>query len=383
MNPADPVISAAPAPRRAAFARSTMGRALVLFAILAVECAGFELALRASGFEGSASFRKLFLQDPRVGYRLTPGVQIRYTTPEFSTQISINEQGDRDDQPIGPKRPDERRIVVLGDSLVFSVQVALSQTFCKRLEHRLAEADPSHTWRVIDAGVQGYGPVQEWLFYREVVQALEPDLVLIVPFTGNDAIEANDNEGTLDHGPSDAPPVTAGLNAVRRLTREWAVLQVMRLRVQQVRDQFRQPGIERPLSAFVVPPSAEATHGVKVAARAYDLIAQHARERGARTAIAIMPARFQVDDNDYHALVERVALAGRTLDRDAGTEQFRAALTPLGLPLVDLLPALRSHVTDGPLFFRRNVHLTVRGHQIVGDALFEFVKQAGLIGSPA
>ena len=38
---------------------------------------------------------------------------------------------------IGPKPPGERRIVVLGDSLVLSVQVDEQQTFCQLLEDRL------------------------------------------------------------------------------------------------------------------------------------------------------------------------------------------------------------------------------------------------------
>jgi hypothetical protein len=383
MIPAEPSTRATRGPGWAAFPRSAVGRAIVCCAVLALEFAGFELGLRAAGFEGSASFRKLFLQDPRVGYRLAPGVRIRYTTAEFSTEIAIDEQGVREDRPVGPKAPGERRIIVLGDSLVFSVQVGLSATFCKRLERRLVEADPTHTWRVINAGVQGYGPVEEWLFYREVIEPLEPDVVLVVPFTGNDAIEANDSESSLANGPVGERPVTAGLNAVRRLTREWAVLQVVRLRLDQLRDHFRQPGIDRPLSAFLVPPSAEACHGLEVAARAYGLIAEHARQHGARTAVAIMPARFQVEDDDFEALAARVESAGGRLDRDAGTQQFQAALAPLGLPMLDLEPVLKSHAAGSALFFRRNVHLTVRGHQIVGDALFDFLQQAGLIGSPA
>ena len=54
---------------------------------------------------------------------LKPGARIRFATSEFDTEIAINNAGVRDDEEIGPKPPDERRIVVLGDSLVLSVQV--------------------------------------------------------------------------------------------------------------------------------------------------------------------------------------------------------------------------------------------------------------------
>src|SRR5678815_4992596 len=81
--------------------------------------------------------------------RLRRGARIRYSTVEFTTDIAINAQGVRDDEPVGPKPADERRIVVLGDSLVFSVQVQQTQTFCERLEQQLNTRGDPFRWRVI------------------------------------------------------------------------------------------------------------------------------------------------------------------------------------------------------------------------------------------
>jgi len=60
--------------------------------------------------------------------------------------------------------------------------------------------------------------------------------------------------------------------------------------------------------------------------------------------------------------------------RDAATERFRDALTPLALPMTDLLPALRAQPNRHELFFQENVHLTPRGHVVVGEALLTFVR---------
>ena len=43
---------------------------------------------------------------------------------------------------------------------------------------------------MINAGVQGYGPVEELLFFRQSRRALQPDLVIETLFVGNDAEEA-------------------------------------------------------------------------------------------------------------------------------------------------------------------------------------------------
>ena len=353
---------------------------LLCIVVLALEFAALEAALRTyGGTEAGPGFQGLFMQDPRVGHRPRPGARTRYTTVEFSTEIAINAQGVRDDADLGAKAANERRVLVLGDSLVFSVQVDLQQTFCKRLEARLAAADPHHTWRVINGGVQGYGPVHEWLFYQTVGDALQPDVVLIVAFVGNDAVDANDTEPWIDAG---GPPVSQSVDRaadrVRRLTRSSMVLQIARLRVDQLKAHFAGPAPERPLASYLSDPPPAIAHGLQVTRRAFGLIAALAAQRGARTALVLMPARFQVDDADFGRLAVIVGQAGGTLVRDAASERFERALAPLELPMLDLLPVLASQPDRAGLFFERNVHLTPRGHEVVADALFQFMKQSGL-----
>ena len=339
-----------------------------------------EAALRLyGGSEAGPSFQSLFMQDSRVGHRLKPGARTRYTTVEFSTELAVNAQGVRDDRDIGPKAPNERRVLVLGDSLVLSVQVALADTFCKRLEARLAAGDPQHTWRVINGGVQGYGPVEEWLFFRNVAEAFQSDVVLIVAFVGNDAVEANDKEAWLDAGGQpEGQSLDVAVNRLRRLTRSSMVLQFARLRVDQLRAHFAGPVTERPLTTYLADPPAGVAHGLDVTRRAYGLIADRAAVLGARTGLVLMPARFQTDDGDYGRLAAIVKQAGGELVRNAGSARFGQALAPLRLPVLDLLPALASQPNRTGLFFQRNVHLTPRGHEVVAGALFKFLAESHL-----
>jgi lysophospholipase L1-like esterase len=324
------------------------------------------------------------MDDADVGHRLRPGAATQYTTVEFSTHLQINAQGVRDDADIGPKAANERRVVVLGDSLVLSVQVPLAETFEKRLETRLNAADPAHHWRVINAGVQGYSPIDEYFFYQHIASTFQPDVVLVVAFAGNDAAEAADREAWLNagHPPTPAAP-TAALTAFRRLTRSSMVLQILRLRFDLLKSRFTTAAPERPLASYLHDPPADVMHGFDVAAHAFDLIAKQAAQNGASTGLVIMPARFQTDDGDYGRLAEIVRAAGGVLDRDASTERFVRAVAPLGLPTFDLLPTLAAQPDRSGLFFQRNVHLTPRGHQVVGDALFGFLESSGLAARAA
>jgi hypothetical protein len=286
--------------------------------ILAAEFALLEGGLRLYGaMEGSTTFQFLFMDDPDVGIRLRPGAAVRYTTVEFTTDIAINAQGVRDDAPIGPKAANERRIVLLGDSLVLSVQVELAETFGKQLEGRLNASGGPDRWRVINAGVQGYGPVDMWLFYDRVVSAFDPDLVVVVAFVGNDAVEAADMAESLETG----RPVAAAdpsVRRIRRIVRSSVVLQSARVRWDQLRSKVSLGTPERPLATYLTDPPPLIRRGLEASREAFGRIAAKAREDGAQTAIVLMPARLQVNDDDFGNLAAAVRAAG-TVRRPSAT----------------------------------------------------------------
>jgi hypothetical protein len=365
-------------------------RALLLLAIAAAQFALLEIALRVWGHsEAAPSFQALFMPDPVIGYRLRPNARTRFVTAEFDTEIAINGQGVRDDADIGPKPANERRIVVLGDSLVLSVQVDRQKTFCKLLEDRLNRASLDGTggtggvhYRVINAGVQGYGPVEELLFFREVARAFQPDLVIETIFVGNDAEEAVTSAPRLRGADR---PVAGTLsdslvNRVRRLVRRSMVLQVLRLRAVSVTDRLPAFGArpEPPLQSYAANPPPRIEEGLRISRDCVQAIAAEAAAAGARTIVLLMPARFQVDDADFGRLKETVDSSGGRLLRDGATNRFADALAPLQVPRVDPLPALRAALPGPDVFFQQTVHLTPRGHEIVARALEAFIRGQGL-----
>ena len=282
-----------------------MRRLLVAALVLGAEFAAFEWFLRwRGGSEAAPVFQQLFMPDDVIGYRLRPDQSVVYTTPEFSTPIAINAQGVRD-ADIGPKPPGERRVVVLGDSLVLAVQVPREATFCARLQDRLNAAAPAGVrYRVINAGVQGYGPVEELLFYRRVASRFDADLVLVATFVANDAVEALDAAWRLD---GSRPPAVAVADeterTLRRTVRRSMVLQIARQRVDQVRVRAGATGApSRPVASYLVTPPAFITDGLGVAARALGTLSREVQADGGRLAIALMPARFQLDPAEFERL---------------------------------------------------------------------------------
>jgi hypothetical protein len=369
-------------------------RLLLFSGILLAQFFLFEAGLRlAGGSEAAPVFQQLFLQDPLVGYRLKPGARVRFRTADFDTEISINSSGTRD-REIGPKAADEFRIVVLGDSLVLAVQVQQPETFTALLERRLnASRGPGEPrYRVINAGIQGYGPVEELAFFEHVASRFEADLVLVGVFVGNDAMEASDSganilpvaEGAVEPTASDASDAVKLRSRyplwLRRLTRRSMVLQIVRMRATTLLERFGQARpIDRALTMSLPELPQEMARGLAVSRECVKQIDAIATERGGRTGIILLPARFQVREDDYENLRAIVAASGGTLLRDVGTKRFQEALAPLGLPMMDALPVFRRLPQQPELFFATTAHLTVRGHEVLAAGLEDFLRGSGLL----
>ncbi len=360
-------------------------RRLALLAAMGLVWFGvFEAALRIDGgSEAAPAFQQLFMPDPVVGHRLRPGAITRFTTAEFSATIAINAQGVRDDEPIGPKSANERRVVVLGDSIVLAVQVDARETFCHLLEARLNGRNDGQRYRVINAGVQGYGPMEEARFFETVASHFEPDLVLVATFVANDAIEAIDRAWRLDNGRSAAVEAQAeAQRRLRRIVRRSMVLQIVNQRVGQVAERLRparQPSPDRRLLSYAAPLREDIARGFGAASMAVERIAARASARGAKTALVLVPARFQLDGADLGRIRGDVTRFGFTMDVDAASRRFAEAYRPLGLPVLDLLTPFRASPDPLAIFFQRTVHLTPAGHVVAADALARFIDTNALL----
>jgi lysophospholipase L1-like esterase len=157
----------------------------------------------------------LYLVDPGAGYLMRPNTCVRLKTTEYDGILKTNSLG-----MVGPELPatkpaGEFRVVVLGDSYTVGGQVPYEQTFPAVLEQRLRDAGYTNV-RVVNAGVGGYTEFNESGMLREHLAQLQPDLVVLAAFLGNDVSE---NVLASAAGYRDAPEhpkgMTWGLDAAR------------------------------------------------------------------------------------------------------------------------------------------------------------------------
>jgi lysophospholipase L1-like esterase len=101
-------------------------------------------------------------------------------------EIRLNDEGYRVRGPLGPKRPSSVRIVCLGDSWTFGMNVNDDDTYPARLERLLRREFPGLDVEVLNLGVLAYSSHQGLALMKSRVLGLEPDLVLL-GFAMNDA----------------------------------------------------------------------------------------------------------------------------------------------------------------------------------------------------
>jgi lysophospholipase L1-like esterase len=135
--------------------------------------------------DGASAFRyhPRFVYEPLPGAEGTFVVQRGPDHPPLEMTYRFSSQGLRD-REFGPRRSGETRVLLLGDSFAMGWGLHEEETISRQLETMLRADGRDVT--VINGGVTGYGPWQERGRLEEVGFALQPDLVLLQLFPGND-----------------------------------------------------------------------------------------------------------------------------------------------------------------------------------------------------
>ncbi|HVS10652.1 MAG TPA: hypothetical protein VMS76_12345 [Planctomycetota bacterium] len=308
------------------------------------------------------------------------------------------------DVEFAPKRPGQTRVVSIGDSFSASgVPHAYHfTTVCERLLPGV---------EVCNLGVVAIGPPEYLLLLNQEGLALDPDLVVIDVYVGNDirffgcdqARGASLLRACFDRQSLYLPtllPRFLKVGAERRLRGDVAAPVpgpgILPADTEPHIDdldelQRRMPWISNPL--LETPLFSKANFLACAMAHAGEICAGDGsnygpffkemnairRAVGSRPlAVMLIPEEFQVEDALWQEVVD--GLPHLALDRDLPQRLITAWLEEQGIPYVDLLPRLRAvpPLSDGDrhLYLFRDTHFNVRGNQVAGEGLAELVRKA-------
>lgn len=296
---------------------------------------------------------------------------------EGRAAVRINQLGLRDREILPVKTPGIYRILILGDSMVEALQVALEQTFVKVTEALLNRwANGKTQFEVINAGVSGYGTAQEYLWLKHDGIWLHPDLVVLAFFVGNDVrnnsvrLEARGRHPffVLD-GPglalSNRPfyfdnPLKAWLRARSHL---YLTLMRARARLNAAEQAHRINDVD--MAVFAREEKVEWAEAWEITSRLLRQINRLAQDAKADFILLALPDPVQVSPSFL------ATVSSETLDLGRPQRRLAQVARAEGIGYVDVLPCLReSYRQDDPIFFLHHGHLTSRGHRLVGEVLF-------------
>jgi lysophospholipase L1-like esterase len=170
--------------------RALLGNVLLALASTLLFCAVLEGACRLAGYEtrGSWSARP-YERVPGIGHVFIPGFRGTMTKGVASggraIAVRINHAGLRGPAIPAAKPAGVRRILILGDSFAFGYLLPEPETFPARLQALVDGRYGRGRVRVLNAGVPGYGIVNERAYLEQRGLALDPDLVVVEASPGD------------------------------------------------------------------------------------------------------------------------------------------------------------------------------------------------------
>lgn len=385
--------------------RIALLRTLVVVLAIVIPLAALEVALRVYGpfLPGRYSPHMYSAPHPLYGFARVPGMVGWVKSEEFLSRVAINSRGLREREIDYPKAAGTSRVLVLGDSFVEGVQVKPEETFTRGLESLLRERAGGPI-EVINAGSGGWGTAQEFEFLRHEGVRYQPDVVVLVFYTGNDItdnsfrIKGNVRnlrkpyyalrDGKLELQPWTArkPPSQAEIDALNRELYIWNVFDSGVLaRFRPARDTANIDDqdndvlntlVEHEIRVFssnqgrAWQESWEVTEALFVAAR--DL----AEASGARFLLVNAPTIWQVYPAHWESFRSSNRLGDDGWDMNVARRRLADLASRQDLEYLDLAPSLEAaRGGSSSLYFTADFHWTAAGHRVVAQALAERIEQ--------
>lgn len=317
-----------------------------------------------------------------------PGLN-RYL-PQFGHQVSFNSAGMRDVEHPVEKPAGVYRILLLGDSFMEALQVPFDSSMPARLA-RILEVRTGHPVEVINAGVSGWGTDDELRYLTEYGIAYHPDLVLVAMTLHNDISDnlreqwhrLDGDSGLVDQHPQPIP-------YFRYQTLQLKAWLSTRFQIYQLWRRVRHGGaitqVGQQLNSHVVqlfrdPESPAIIRGVQLTEQMLRRIQAISAAQGGRTAIVLLPLRFQLADSLFAGLVQSSEVPPAEMHIERPQQLIRPIADSLGLPVIDLLPAFRQWSDSGraPLYLEWEGHWNESGHGLAAEVTADGLLHAGLV----
>lgn len=330
----------------------------------------------------------LFVLDDNGWPTPAPGYEGEVHWHGRTTKVVLNSLGMRGEE-FGARAPGEKRILAVGDSVVFGLGVEAEETFADHLEELLSDKTGTpHVVRI--GGAPGFGTLDLGPVVEKLAPHFEPDLILAGIYLGNDL---HDNfrvsrtvvDGYLRFGPF------ARANESWRL--RWAVKYRLWFKLEHnLLTYFPSLGIQFPSNAPEIEaykdfppdpkhvgfffmdelPVPDGTH------RILDRMEAGLRQLAAAAGdvpvlLLILPKPEHCKDEPYARELGRLGLDPEKHERGTLQRLITERCARVGLDVLDLTPVIEATKAPFNAYLKDLAHLNAAGHELVAAHLAEIL----------
>lgn len=288
--------------------------------------------------------------------------------------VTTNVLGMRD-REFAAKAAGERRLLLLGDEVVFGAGVPAEQALPARLQQALA--DRGEAWTVGNGGVPRYGSRHAALQFARLDAAFAADAVVWCGNLGDDTCDDLEPERTVYAGWLLRGPQVAAVQASW-----WARLGCRSALARWIDGAWADEPLWAPLPE-ALPELGERTFAGlfldvgdgdpswqgRPPRRGRWLEPLRAslrtmRERADRRPLwfVVVPTRWQLGEGERQAALRRLGFRPLDCPRGAGQQRWLAVAAELGVAAVDATPALAAEPDPAALFAADGLQLSALGH---------------------
>lgn len=322
----------------------------------------------------------LFTNDPYLGTILKPDLDVTLSLPgEYryrvqTSDLGLGGAGFRDAAPNGAAVA-----VAVGDSFTWGLGVAAEETWVTRLSESLGT-------KVLNLGVPGHGSIQTRRILERTALPLHPRLILW-GFVPNDLEDAAVFSGRV---PADVRPPDALDRLFQSLRPTSRLAMVVEFALGRGPFSWAQGYVE------VERPGFDMRFHPSLAARQTDLASEQIDAGWWLTRQALLEAKQMADDAGATLVILLFPMRERTyrqLLQEVAPEEDEAVYSAdalwlrmldfgqeVGIEMIDLTTAFTAHAEAGePLYFRTDGHWNAAGHAVAAEAIYEGLRQKGLL----
>jgi len=341
----------------------------------------FEIILRVTNISSDYGYPDgMYQEDTLLGYGMAPNFKGEFVKPEFRIEIATNSLGLRDREYFA-KESDDYRILALGDSFTWGgYGIASNETFLKILEKRLNEKSPDTNYQVINAGVPGYGTKEEMFYLINRGYKLQPDLVILNFFVGNDFLGNIESEGlTAKDGilvkkkfkVTTAEKVRSfmliHLHSYRLIEKKVITL-FGNFIEKHIRGKIQQDGYQSEL--FLKAINDDIKSQIDTVKELLNNMNSYLSSNDIKFVIVVIPLKYQVDENLKELFIKNNYRVGEEVDMEFPEKIIVEWALQNDVSVIDLLPRLSALNQNNDFYWKLNPHFNVKGNEVVGSIIY-------------